>query len=49
VGTYERDSSGKHAPHGVTVLTLRGDKIAEIIAYHGPWMLERFGLPPLAP
>ena len=48
VGTYERDSAGNHAPHGVTVLTLRGDKIEEIIAYHGPWMLQRFGLPPRA-
>ena len=48
IGTYERDSSGNHAPHGVTVLTLRGDKIDEIIAYHGPWMLQRFGLPPRA-
>ena len=46
VGTYERDSSGVHVPHGVTVLTLRGDKIEEIAAYYGPWMLERFGLPP---
>jgi RNA polymerase sigma-70 factor (ECF subfamily) len=45
VGTYERDSSGVYAPHGVTVLTLRGNKIDQIVAYHGPWMLERFGLP----
>ena len=29
VGTYERDSSGLYAPHGVTVLTLRGNKIDE--------------------
>ena len=48
VGTYERDSSGIYAPHGVTVLTLRGSKIDEIVAYYGPWMLERFGLPPRA-
>ena len=46
LGTYERDSSGVYAPHGVTVLTLRGNKIHEIAAYYGPWMLERFGLPP---
>ncbi|HEY2436095.1 MAG TPA: sigma-70 family RNA polymerase sigma factor [Solirubrobacteraceae bacterium] len=45
VGTYERDSAGIYAPHGVTVLTLRGNKIDEITAYYGPWMLERFGLP----
>ena len=45
VGTYERDSSGLYAPHGVTVLTLRGNKIDEIAAFDGPWMLERFGLP----
>jgi RNA polymerase sigma-70 factor, ECF subfamily len=48
VGTYERDSSGVYAPHGVTVLTLGGHKIAAIAAYHGPWMLERFALPPRA-
>jgi RNA polymerase sigma-70 factor (ECF subfamily) len=48
VGTYERDSSGVYAPHGVTVLTLHGNKIDEIAAYYGPWMLERFGLPPRA-
>jgi RNA polymerase sigma-70 factor (ECF subfamily) len=48
VGTYERDSSGVYAPHGVTVLTLSGHKIDEIAAYYGPWMLERFGLPPRA-
>jgi RNA polymerase sigma-70 factor (ECF subfamily) len=45
VGTYERDSSGLYVPHGVTVLTLRGNKIDEIAAFDGPWMLERFGLP----
>ena len=45
VGTYERDRSGVYAPHGVTVLGLRGSRIDQITAYHGPWMLERFGLP----
>ena len=45
VGTYERDRSGVYAPHGVTVLGLRGSRIDHITAYHGPWMLERFGLP----
>jgi RNA polymerase sigma-70 factor, ECF subfamily len=48
VGTYERDRSGGYAPHGVTVLSLRGHRIDQIAAYHGPWMLERFGLPPRA-
>ena len=48
VGTYERDRSGVYAPHGVTVLSLRGEKIDQIAAYYGPWMLERFGLPPRA-
>jgi RNA polymerase sigma-70 factor (ECF subfamily) len=48
VGAYERDRSGVYAPHGVTILTLRGNKIDEIAAYYGPWMLERFGLPPRA-
>lgn len=48
VGTYERDRSGVYAPHGVTVLSLRDHKIDQIAAYYGPWMLERFGLPPRA-
>jgi RNA polymerase sigma-70 factor (ECF subfamily) len=48
VGTYERDRSGVYAPHGVTVLSLRGHQIDQIAAYHGPWMLERFGLAPHA-
>ncbi|HEX3833704.1 MAG TPA: sigma-70 family RNA polymerase sigma factor [Solirubrobacteraceae bacterium] len=48
VGTYERDRSGVYAPHGVTVLTLRGNKIDGITACNGPWMLERFALPPRA-
>jgi RNA polymerase sigma-70 factor (ECF subfamily) len=45
VGTYERDNAGLYVPHGVTVLTLRGNKIDEIAAFDGPWMLQRFGLP----
>ena len=48
VGAYERDRAGVYAPHGVTVLGLRGSRIDQITAYHGPWMLERFGLPPRA-
>jgi RNA polymerase sigma-70 factor (ECF subfamily) len=48
VGAYERDPSGVYAPHGVTVLTLKGDLIDEITHFGDPSMLERFGLPPRA-
>ena len=45
VGAYELDSSGVYAPHGVTVLTLRGGLIDEISHFRTPSMVERFGLP----
>ncbi len=45
VGTYVRDSSGVYAPHGVTVLTLRGDLIDEITHFRDPSMIALFGLP----
>ena len=45
VGAYELDSSGVYAPHGVTVLTLEGELIDEIIHFRDPSMIEWFGLP----
>jgi RNA polymerase sigma-70 factor (ECF subfamily) len=43
---YLRDR-GEEAfrPHGITVLTLRGDRIAELTAFLWPEIPERFGLP----
>jgi RNA polymerase sigma-70 factor (ECF subfamily) len=48
LGTYELDSSGVYAAHGVTVLTLRGELIDEISHFRTPSMVEYFGLPPHA-
>lgn len=45
VGAYELDRSGVYAPHGLTVLTLKGDLIDEITHFRTPALLERFGLP----
>jgi RNA polymerase sigma-70 factor, ECF subfamily len=45
VGAYELDGSGVYAPHGVTVLTLKGDLIDEITHFRTPALNERFGLP----
>ncbi len=48
VGAYELDGSGVYAPHGVTVLTLEGELVDEIIHFRTPAMVESFGLPPQA-
>jgi RNA polymerase sigma-70 factor (ECF subfamily) len=45
LGGYELDSSGVFAARGLTVVTLRGDRIDELTAFRGPVDLERFGLP----
>jgi RNA polymerase sigma-70 factor (ECF subfamily) len=45
MGAYLRDSSGAYMPYGLTVLTLRADRIAEIITFRDPSAPERFGLP----
>jgi len=43
---YQRDSDAEaFLPHGITVLTLRGDRIAEITSFLEPEIPERFGLP----
>ncbi len=45
VGAYELNSSGIYAAHGVTVLTLEAERIAEIIHFRTPSLVESFGLP----
>jgi RNA polymerase sigma-70 factor, ECF subfamily len=45
LGAYELDSSGVYAPQGVTVLTLKAERIDEIIHFSTPSMIEAFGLP----
>jgi RNA polymerase sigma-70 factor (ECF subfamily) len=45
VGAYELDRTGVYVPHGVTVLTLKGDLIDEITHFRTPALNERFGLP----
>jgi RNA polymerase sigma-70 factor (ECF subfamily) len=45
VGAYELDSAGVYAPHGVTVLTLEGPLLGEIVHFRNPSMIDWFGLP----
>jgi RNA polymerase sigma-70 factor (ECF subfamily) len=46
VGFYQwSDEAGAFIPHGVNVLTLDGDKVAEITAFLDPGTIESFGLP----
>jgi RNA polymerase sigma-70 factor (ECF subfamily) len=46
VGFYVWDeNSGAYIPHGVSVLTLRGDKVVGIDAFITPAAIEVFGLP----
>jgi RNA polymerase sigma-70 factor (ECF subfamily) len=44
-GAYLLDRAGIYQPHGVVVLTLRGERIQEINAFHVASAVERFGLP----
>jgi RNA polymerase sigma-70 factor (ECF subfamily) len=44
-GAYVLDGSGVYVPHGVTVLTLKGDLIDEMTHFRTPALIERFGLP----
>jgi RNA polymerase sigma-70 factor (ECF subfamily) len=46
LGAYLVDPSGAYVPYGLTVLTLRGDRIDEIDSFRDPTAPERFGLPP---
>jgi RNA polymerase sigma-70 factor (ECF subfamily) len=45
MGAYLRDTSGAYVPYGLTVLTLRANRIAEIVNFRDPFAPERFGLP----
>jgi RNA polymerase sigma-70 factor (ECF subfamily) len=46
LATYAwNDPTGAFTPHSVTVLTLRGSLIEEIMAFMNPDLLEPFGLP----
>ena len=47
LATYCLDErSGSHLPIALDVLTLRGPRIAEVIAFRTPELFPRFGLPP---
>jgi RNA polymerase sigma-70 factor (ECF subfamily) len=43
------DASGPHVAWSITVLTLRGDHIAEITSFLGPDHFTPFGLPASLP
>jgi RNA polymerase sigma-70 factor (ECF subfamily) len=46
VGSYMWDEqAGAFTPHGISVLTLRGNQIEELMAFHDPELLEPFALP----
>jgi RNA polymerase sigma-70 factor, ECF subfamily len=46
VGSYMWDEqAGGFTPHGISVLTVRGNQIEEITAFHDPGLLEPFALP----
>ena len=42
---YMRDDAGRLLPHGITLLALRGDRIAELTSFLDAGIPERFGLP----
>jgi RNA polymerase sigma-70 factor (ECF subfamily) len=44
-GIYLRAPSGAYIGYGLTLLTLRGDRIGAITTYHDTELPERFGLP----
>ena len=39
------EQAGGFTPHGVSVLTVRGNQIEEIMAFHDPELLKPFALP----
>ena len=39
------DAAGRHLPHGINVLTLRGARVSEMTAVLAPDAFGRFGLP----
>ena len=46
VVAYQRTAAGRYEAHGVEVLTLIGDRIARITAFHDPSLVPTFGLAP---
>ncbi|MFC0111745.1 sigma-70 family RNA polymerase sigma factor [Kibdelosporangium aridum] len=44
---YERTRDGRYEAHGVEVLTLVGDRIARITAFHDPSLVPAFGVAPV--
>jgi RNA polymerase sigma-70 factor (ECF subfamily) len=48
MGAYVLAGSGVFQPYGVTVLSLHGDRVAEINTFRDPSAPARFGLPALA-
>jgi RNA polymerase sigma-70 factor (ECF subfamily) len=48
-GTYRRGDDGVHHAHSVQVLTVRGSRIARIVAFQDPRLFATFGLPPAYP
>jgi RNA polymerase sigma-70 factor (ECF subfamily) len=49
LGVYRQAEDGRYLAHGVKVLTLRGSRIAGIVAFLNPGLLTAFGLPPELP
>jgi RNA polymerase sigma-70 factor (ECF subfamily) len=46
LATYEwNEQTGAFTPHSISVLTLRGGQIEEIMSFLNPKLLEPFGLP----
>ena len=48
VVAYERTGTGHYEAHAVEVLTLIGDRISRITAFHDPSLVPAFGLSPVA-
>jgi RNA polymerase sigma-70 factor (ECF subfamily) len=50
LATYEwSESAGAFTPHSISVLTLRGSQIEEIVAFLDPELLKPFAMPTLRP
>ncbi len=50
LGTYAWDAeAGVHLPIALDVLTLRGDRVAAVVAFRTPEVFRRFGLPDTVP
>ena len=49
LGVYLHDPDDRWLPLALDVLTLRGDRIADVIAFRTPELFDVFGLPPSCP